>query len=153
MITDRFGALIEELGTVLRVKLTPDSNGACLIRFKDQLGVYLELDSLGEGVQIMVEIGKAGEGKFRENILREALRANGLPPPRTGIFCYSQKKDSLLLYEPLPIEDLTGGRLAEVITQISEKARLWRDSIARGELPPFRSTVGRSTSSGFMGLR
>ena len=100
MVTDRFGALIEELSTAMKTQLTPDSHNACKIRFPDKLNVYMEPNASEDEVQVIVEIGKPGEGKFRENIFRESLRANGLPPPRLGIFCYSQKEDSLLLFEP-----------------------------------------------------
>ena len=154
MVTDRFGALIEELSTALQVKLAPDSHNACRLKFKDKLEVYLQPDATGDELQIVTEIGKPGDGKYRQEIFREALRSNGLPPPRTGIFCYGQKTDTLLLYEFLPMDDLNGIHLADVIAQLSDKARVWRESISRGELPPYRS--GRSGSGsrteGFMGL-
>ena len=153
MVTDRFGALIEELAAVTQLKLAPDSHGAVMIRYKDTLQVYIEPDSLGESVHLLIEIGKPGEGKYRENILREALRANGQPFPRLGTFSYGQKKESLVIFEAVSMEDLTGARLAELVSQLSEKARVWRDSIARGETPPVQSVGTPIRSEGFMGLR
>ena len=153
MVTDRFGALIEELSTALKIKLAPDSHSACRIRFKDKLEVYMEADVSGEMLQMVIDIGKPGDGKFRENLLKEALRANGLPFPRSGTFCYGQKADSLLLYDVLPMEDLNGTRLADVIGQLSDKARVWRDSIAHGEIPPFQSGKATSRPEGVFGLR
>ena len=70
MVTDRFGALIEELSTALKIKLAPDSHNACRIRWKDKLEVYMEPDVSGDILQVVIEIGKPGDGKFRENILR-----------------------------------------------------------------------------------
>jgi hypothetical protein len=153
MVTDRFGALIEELSTALKIKLTPDSHNACRIRFKDKLEVYLEPDTSGDLLQMVIDIGTPGEGRYRENLLREALRANGLPFPRYGTFCYGQKADTLLLFDFLPIEDLNGTRLADVINQLSDKARVWRESIAHGELPPFQSGKSGSRPEGVFGLR
>jgi hypothetical protein len=153
MVTDRFGALIEELSTALKIKLAPDSHNACKIRFPDKLEVYLEPDTSEEQLQVLVEIGKPGEGKYRENLLKEALRANGLPFPRIGVFCYSQKGDSLLIFDFLPMEDVNGIRVADVISQLSEKARIWRDSISRGELPPFQSARASQRAEGLFGLR
>lgn len=153
MVTDRFGALVEELSTALKIKLAPDSHNACKIRMKDKLEVFLEPDPLGDVLQIVIDIGKPGEGKFRENILREALRANGLPFPRLGTFCYGHKVDSLLLFDMVPMEDLNGARLADVINQLADRARLWRDSIAHGELPPFQSGRSGTRPEGVFGLR
>ena len=153
MVTDRFGALIEELAAVTQMKLAPDSHGAVMIHYKDGLQVYIEPDALGESVHLLIEIGKPGEGKYRENILREALRANGQPLPRLGTFSYGQKKESLLVFETTSMEDLTGARLADLISQLSDKARVWRDSIDRGEIPSVHSAAAPVRSEGFMGLR
>jgi hypothetical protein len=153
MVTDRFGVLIEELAAVTQMKLTPDSHGAIMIRYKDKLEAYVEPDALGDFVHVLIEIGKPGEGKYRENILREALRANGQPEPRLGTFSYGQKRESLLIFETVSMEDLTGARLSELMTQLSDKARVWRDAISRGELPPIQSAAAPVRSEGFMGLR
>jgi hypothetical protein len=153
MIADRFGTLIEELGTALKVKLAPDAHNACRIRFKDKLAVHIEPDSLGDEVQMIIEIGKPGDGKYRQSLLREALRANGVPPPRLGIFCYGQKSDALLLYHTLPMEDLNGAYLADVLGQLAEKARLWRDAISRGEVPPYQPGKLATRAESPFGLR
>lgn len=154
MVTDRFGALLEELGTVVHVPLKPDAHNACKLRFPpDNLTVYMEPDAPGENIQIIIDIGKPGEGKYRENLLREALRANGVPPPRLGTFCYGQKGETLLLYDLIPLEDLNGTRLSDIISQFCEKARIWREAIGRGELPPFRSGRSAAKAEGIFGLR
>ncbi len=153
MVTDRFGALLEELSEVLKISLAPDANNACKIVMPDKLEVYMEPDLLGDTLQLVIDIGKPGEGKFRENIFREALRANGLPFPRLGTFCYGHKVDTLLLFEFLSMEDLNGARLADVINQLSDKARIWRDSIAHGELPPAHSGRPGTRPENVFGLR
>ena len=153
MVTDRFGTLIEELSKAVKIKLAPDSHGACRIKFKDKLEVYMETDPSGEEIQMIIDIGMPGEGNYRQNLLKEALRANGRPFPRCGVFCYGQKTDSLLLYDSQPMEDLNGARLSDVIKQLCEKARVWREAISRGEMPPYQSGGTVSSSEGFMGLR
>jgi len=153
MVTDRFGALIEELATAMKMKLSPDAHGAVLIRFKDKLEVYIEPDASEEVVQLVIEIGEPGEGKYRETILREALRINGRPFPRLGTFAYGQKTKSLVVFESVAMEDLTGAHLAELIFELADTARTWRDSIGRGEIPTGQSSATPVRSEGFMGLR
>lgn len=147
MIADRFGALLEELGAALTLKLAPDAHGACHIRFPDKIELHMEPNSTGEFLNILIELGSPGDGKYKENVFREALKANGLPPPRIGTFCYGKKKDSLLLHEALPFEDIHGQKLADIIQTLLSKARSWKDSLSRGEIPSFRSG-GESGSSG-----
>ena len=153
MVEDRFGTLIQELSTAMKIKLGVDARNACQIRYKDKLAAFLCPDTLGEEVQILINVGKPGDGKYRENLLREALRANGTPPPHMGIFAYANNTDALLLFHSLPIEDLTGDFLADILNQLVEKARLWRDSISRGELPPYQPGVGAHHAESPFGLR
>jgi hypothetical protein len=155
MITDRFGALLEELGNAMNLKLAADSKNACRIHFPDKLDVHMSPDTLGEFLNIVIEIGSPGEGKYRENVFREALKANGLPAPRNGVFCYGNKKESLLLYEAVPFEDIHGQRLADIIQTLTQKARQWKEALSRGEIPSFRSGGGASPkiSDNIFGLR
>jgi hypothetical protein len=155
MITDRFGALLEELGQAMTLKLAPDSHNACLIHFPDKLEVHLSPDAVGEFLNIVFEIGTPGEGKYRENVFREALKANGLPEPREGVFCFGTKKNVLLLYDSIPFEDIHGQRLFDIIQRLALKARQWRDCISRGEIPSYRSSgAGAPSGSGnIFGMR
>jgi hypothetical protein len=156
MATDRFSALIEELSSATKIKLAPDAHNACTIRYPDKLGVRMDPDPSGEFLYVLVEVAKPGEGKYRENIMQEALRANGLPPPRKGIFCFNLKKDLLLLFDQVPFEELTGQQLADVLESLCQKARIWRDAISRGEVPSYdagESPRAASRSEGMFGIR
>lgn len=137
MITDKFGNLLQELGQVLKATLKPDKHDACVLRFKNGIQVQLEADSRGEKVVIAADLGQVPQGRFRENVFREALKANGLPPPRNGIFAYGKKTESLVLCENLSLEELSGQKLADFLLHFTQKAELWKNSIARGEVPSF----------------
>ena len=155
MITDRFGALLEELGTAMKIKLAPDTHGACRIRFRDKLEVTLSPDNVGEFLNIVIEIGNPGEGKYRENVFREALKANGLPEPRNGILCFGTKKNILLLCDSISFEDIHGQRLADIIQTLAQKARQWKESLSRGEIPSYRAGAATpsASSENIFGLR
>jgi len=140
MISDRFGALLEELGTLIHKNLVPNSHNALILRLRDKMGIYLEPDRLGEMLNVAIDIGSPQQGPYRESIFREALKANGLPPPRNGIFAYGFKTDSLLIYEQLPLEDLNGPRLLEIMNTLLQKARIWKQAIERGNIPSYQAT-------------
>ena len=91
MIGDKWANLLEELGKVIKVPLKPDKLNCCLLKFKTGTQVQMEIDSRGENVVIAANLGELTQGKYRENVLKEALKANGLPPPQTGIFAYGKK--------------------------------------------------------------
>lgn len=155
MISDRLTILLEELGRALMLKIAPDPNGACMLRYPDGLEVRIDPDKLGEKIYVSCELGAVPQGKFRENIFREALKANGLPPPQNGIFCFHGKKESLYIYDQLPMVELNGIRLSELIQGFVQKARIWKEGIARGEVPSYRSAEMSYSprGSGLFGLR
>lgn len=157
MLTDQFAILIDELGKIMQIKLAPDANNACQIRYPDGLEIRLDPDRLGEVLFVTCELGPLPQGRYRENLFREALKANGLPPPRNGVFAFNPKKEMLILFEQAPFFDLNAIKTADLLSAFSQKARIWKDAISRGDVPSFRanemsfSNVPRGT--GFMGLR
>lgn len=156
MITDKFGSLLEELGQQIKTPLKPDKNNACLLKFKTGIQVQLELNERDETVIIVSDLGTLTFGRYRENVFKEALKANGLPPPRSGIFAYSKKNEVLVLCDQIPIDQLSGQKLADYLQLFTQKAELWKTSISRGEVPSFMgneiSFGAAQRTSGMFGL-
>src|SRR5688572_26408203 len=105
MVADLYETLLEELGEILKIKLKPDHN-TCLIEFKEGVSIQLELDKQAENLLIVCDLGEIAVGRYRENLLREALKANGLPPPRNGILACSHNGLNVCMFEMLPIKNL-----------------------------------------------
>src|ERR1700722_15816960 len=103
MVSDRFSLFLEELGQVMQLKLAPDSHESCMLRFPGNLEVRIDPDQLGETIYLTCDLGPLPQGKYRENIFREALKANGLPPPRIGVFSFNSHRESLLLFDQIPV--------------------------------------------------
>lgn len=152
MVSDIFGTLLQELAQALKIEvLQPDKNNSCLIKFKGDISVQVELDKSGTFLVIGTDFPTVAAGRYRENLFFEALKANGMPaPPRIGTFAYSRQTDRLVLFEMMSLNDLRGDRVAEFMTPFVEKARVWKEAIARGEVP----VVSTSTTpgSGMFGL-
>lgn len=155
MVANLFESILQELGKteVIPIKdLHPDSNNSCLIRLKGGLEIQIELDKKQENLIIGSDIGTVSPGRYREDVFREALKANGLPYPRWGDFAYSQKSDHLVLFHTLHTKDLTGEKVADFLVHFLEKAFQWRDSIQRGDVPVV-SGIYTSRPTGMFGLR
>lgn len=141
-----FDQILEDLSKELGLSLKEDSNHTCLINFEDKIKIQIELDSPQENLIIGTVIGELAPGKFRENVLREALKENGLFPPKPGIFAYSTKKNALVFFNKFSIQDLDIKNLLNVITDFKNKALLWKESIDQGNIPT-SSTVAEITKS------
>ena len=150
MVSDRMGQLFEELGKRLNIKITPDLKGSCRIRFKGGVEVQMEQSSNGRYLTLLCNMGEIAPGKYRENVLREALKANGRQPPLYGIFSFSKKQNIFYLFDQVPLDDLSGTRLFEFVQPFLEKAQLWKSAVARGEVPT--GAVYSRSGGGMFGL-
>lgn len=153
MVTDLFGAILQELGSSLGIQdLHPDSNNSCLIRLKSGLIIQIELDKGGQFLILGADLGTVPPGKYRENLFREALKSNDLPHPIHGILCYSKKSDHLVLYEKIHIKDLNGEKIAAEITPFAEKAYTWSEALLHNDIPAINQLFTSQKPGGMFGL-
>lgn len=152
MVANLYETLLSEVGAILGVKLFPDENESCQVKLKNGLRVQMEMDHHSSKFVIGVDLGPVPPGEYRETLFREALRTNGMPPPRLGTLAFSQKSGHLLLFETMHSQDLNGERIVFTLSPLSEKALKWQTAIEHGELPPIEPP--RSTSPmGLFGIR
>lgn len=154
MVVNQFEALLQELGQILKIPLHPDKTHSCLIKLKEGVSVQLEIDRPGDSLLFGIDVADVPPGKYRENLFKEALRANGSPSPRYGTLAYSRKTGHLVLFERLPLKDLNGDKVAEFLKPFVMKAKVWKDAIIRGEVPVIQGSGAHPNKNiGMFGLR
>lgn len=154
MVTDLLGALLLELGRSLKIdNLHPDSNNSCLIKLVNGLQIQIELDRSAQFLVLGTDLGIVPAGKYRENLFKEALKANDMPYPLHGILAYSRKTEHLVLFEKIQITDLNGEKIAAEITPFTEKAAIWADALKRGDIPNIAQMKTSDRGGGMYGLK
>lgn len=149
-MTAPFENLIHELGKVMDVSLHPDTHQSCLIAFPaEDLSVQIDLDSDTEHILIGTQLGELPPGIYRENILSQALRVNGTSQSPRGILAFSEKNNALVLFQFLKIAFLNGEKLHDFLTLFCEHAKIWKESITRGEIPQMENDTYTSGDSMF----
>lgn len=131
-----FLEILYQLSHETGLQLYPDSHDACQLLVGDHGKVQLEMDITGEKLLIGAIIIEIPLGKFRENVLKQALVDNATAYPYYGYLCYIQKLNALALYDLLPIKNLTGPSLVKYISHFAGKAELWRKAISSGQPSP-----------------
>lgn len=137
-----FEDLIRDLGTVLDVPLKVDSHQSCRLAFTDDVAVQIDLDHQADRIVVGAELGALTPGTYREKVLQQAMRVNGLSREPRGILAYSEKKDALVLFQFLALADLNGEKLHHFLQLFHEHAKIWTESLARGEIPPIEEDRG-----------
>jgi hypothetical protein len=133
---DRFNEILLALGEEFDLTLQADRHHACAIQIKQGLVVQLESDSAQEKLLIASQIIEVPPGKFRENVLKEALKMNALPDPLIGTFSYIAKINQLVLFQYYPFDILTAKRLAGLLGSFVQTAEKWKAAIASGNSAP-----------------
>ncbi len=141
-MTDPFSALLDSLGTLFGLPLEADQNNACALQIKKGLVIQLQPDDTMGKVLIASRVVEVPPGKFRENVLKEALKANGLADPRVGTFAFVAKTNTLVLFQYYPIDILNGERLAGLIMPFIDLAEQWRVAVLAGKAGPGSQLAG-----------
>lgn len=153
MVKEYFGTLLEEVGKLLHIEnLQPDKNNSCLIQFPNKLNLQLEVDPHRNVLVIGCNLGIVPAGRYRENVFREALKANGVPPPRYGNFSYSKQMDSLVMTSELSMQDIHADKIVHEMRSFLSKANQWREAISRGDIPTIAQGTYASKGGGMFGL-
>lgn len=131
-----FENLIQELGPLMGAPLHPDSHQSCLISFpEDDLSIQIDLDTNADKILVGTQLGRITPGSYREKIFLQAMRFNGTTYASRGILAFSEKNDSLIYFQYLPLLPLTGDRLFQFLQTFRITAKLWKRAVARGEIP------------------
>ncbi len=152
MALDSYASLLEELGKLLEIKLKPDANNSCLIKFPDDLELQIDLDISGAWILIGTTIATVPPGAYREEVLREALKGNYILEPHCGCFAWAKKGDRLVFNHRMPVEHTKGIHLAEVIIPMLERVKSWKEMITNNEIPVVRSQQSTGKPGGLFGL-
>lgn len=152
MTIDRFEELLKELSAELGVALHPDRRGACKLKINDILHIQLECDAQQENLLIASFICEIPPGKFRETILKDALKSNG-PFPLNGTLSYSERNNQLALFALLRLSNLNGKTLADFLIAFIEKANNWRVGVETGNTAPLVASQAKTASSNIFGLK
>jgi hypothetical protein len=132
----QFEELLAALGKVFHLKLHIDQTNACCIQVHEGLSIQLQLDVAQENLWIFSKIGEIPPGKFRENVLKETLKANGLPDPRIAAFGLIASTNTLALFQKHPLSILNGEKLSGFIGTHLIMVSSWQTALANGRAVP-----------------
>lgn len=147
-----FESLLRDLGDKIQLSLESSSNNNISLKIKDN-DVVLQKDSKQPFLIISFEISEIPIGRYRENILKEALKFNALNQLHTGVFAFSKKDQKLILFEMLPLSDIHADQVFNIMQVLSEKVTLWKDALNRGNIPMIDQSSQARSGGGIFGIR
>lgn len=141
MVSNQFDMILKDFEPFFKCELQADHNDSCLIKMGIGISIQMELDRYGL-LLIGCRIGELPRGRFQDDVIKEALKANEFYPPWTGIFGISRKTNNLILHLLVDPDKLDQEKISSLLTPFIDKAKLWSESINQGHIP----TVGEATT-------
>ncbi len=127
-----FEQLIEALSQSLGLSLQTERGTICKLLIQESLQIQLEYEPSAERILIASFLCELPPGKFREDALKEALKANN-SLNRIGIFGYSEKNNSLAYF--LYVSDKKDHHtISGFLLNFIETAETWKAAVESGQL-------------------
>lgn len=131
-----FAEFLQELGHALGMELFVDVRGACSVRMQGHLHIQMQPGPERDELWMVAEIAELPPGRFREEVLREALKANHAFRDMPFSFSYVDAKNRLLLSTHSPFDKIDGTRAALLLSVLSDTAETWKRAVAGGRSSP-----------------
>lgn len=147
---ERFAQILYDLGEEIGEKLYPDSNHICKLNYQGILHLQLEFDETRQEVLVASLLCDVPPGKYRELLLKDALKANN-ENPRIGTFGYSDRNNKLALFHYLYAPHVTGPMLVEFLEKFIQKALEWKNAVEKGL--PLPVAPPKSSQGSIFGLK
>lgn len=124
--------VLAELGDELDIDVEADLHGICTLMINEKVKVQLEVDVTGESILMAALVTELPPGKFRERILKDALKANYRAEENHGVLSYTGPDNALVLALTIPMHGLNGKELYEHLSIFVERATGWQNAIDEG---------------------
>lgn len=143
MVESQLDNLLKQFEPYFKCPLKADENQCCAIRLSNGVELQIELNRYG-----MILIGcQLGQiiGRYQDLLFKEALKANNLQHPSTGILGYSRKTSQLIIFKIVDPLSIKTDAINKIFDPFLVKAKLWHEAIKNNQLPIF--SEGKKTAS------
>lgn len=147
----KFEDLIAELGERLDMEIFPSQTNVVSLLIENAVKVQIEADKHEEFLTIAAFVLELPPGRFREKVLKGALKANDAIDSLPGTLSYVGSENCLLLFNKLPMEVFTVDNLIECIKQLKNRTLKWKEALNSGHsFPDEDLTRSKPSSAGKM---
>jgi len=140
--------LIADLSDRLGEDLFPDIHGVVTLIVEKRVKFHIESDSVEEFMILGATISELPPGKFRENILKDALKANSRINVNPGVLSYAGRENLLVIHTKLFIQGTSVDEMILRIKQLTSRAKKWMGAINEGRSCPDDELPKKSGLSG-----
>lgn len=128
-----FEKLIQEIGEIVNLPLHAQEGRFCTLQINHTMRLHIEDNEATQELLIIYFITEIPAGKFRENILKEAMKANSYFP-RVGTFGYLEKNNTLTFYTNID-NTLSADKVSLILEKCVDVGMHWFQAIQNSQIP------------------
>lgn len=141
MVSSQFETILKDLEAYFNYPLKVDERNACSLKLKSGMEVQMEMDRY-ENFVIAIRLATIPASRYRENVLKEALRMNHIDAASKGIFGYGTRNNRLILFLTINQPQISQNTLLALVPPFIIKGQSWFDPLQRGEVPIVETNSG-----------
>ncbi len=141
MVSSQLDSILKDFEPFFQCPLQADKNNSCLIKMNTGISVQMELNRYGQ-LLIGSPVAVLPGGRFQDDVLKEAMKANGFYPPFSGIFGFRPSSNTLYLFLLLEPHRLNQDKINQLLVPFTTKAKKWAEALERGEIPYLEEIAG-----------
>lgn len=151
MVSTQLQGILKEFEAFFNCPLVTDENESCQIEMGIGINIQLELNRYGS-LLVGCRLGSM-VGRYRDQIFKEAMKANYLHAPSSGVFGYSQKSKNLILFMLIDPKTLKPDTINRLMVPFINKAKTWVEAIKAGTIPAIQEGKPPPASDNPFGLQ
>ena len=131
-----FEEILHNLGKELNLSLHPDQHGVCLLTVNNTLNIQLEWEEVKHHRLLIASfLCDIPPGPFREALLKEGLKMNGVFP-RAGTFAFSARAQKCVFFTYVyPHQFQHIPTLIDLFSLFMQQALYWKSTLEKGSIP------------------
>lgn len=149
MVSNLYEAILRDFGSFFNTPLQPDSHNNCKINLNDlDISIQIEIDKYGYAL-IFCRLPEI-QGRYRDNLIVHALKANEIYHPYTGVFGFSHKNSQLIVFLRFPAEALDRNKIEAHVPGFLRKAASWTKALKAGQMPDLNEEFAPRSAATFL---
>lgn len=138
---EKYEQIMEELGDLLGVSLESEGTPMRRLAIQEKFILQFEPSRESDDLFIIAIISEIPPGKFREKVLKAALKENENASYDQGIMGFIETQNLLSMHVKYPLRGAKAEKILELLPAFLEKAESWYDALQVGRAGPNTSDI------------
>ena len=152
-MTINFDDFMYEVSQIMKEDLRPDFEGKIKLTINEKFPIQIEYNTVEQMILMSAPIHTLEEGRLKEAILSDALKANNFTQESPGVLSFIPDTNELFIFSYSSLVHNTPQKFCELFYELIAKTERWVDALNSGATSPEEITNIKTTSSSLLQVK